>query len=295
MLAASDLVPKDFKGKPENCLIAVQWGSELGLKAMQALQNIAVINGRASLWGDAVLGLVRASPVCEYVTESDDGETATCRAKRKGQPEEVRTFSMKDAELAGLKGKPGPWTQYTKRMRQMRARAFALRDLFTDVLRGMPIAEELMDMPKDMGPVEYADTSTPAKPAEPMPYWTAEKFAESLPVWRKAIAEGRAGKGDAFQNIIDKASAKGSLSPEQVAEIRQPLTEKEIADGEAFKANSVTDAAPKMTYAQVTDRFLKATTREALDEAADLIKNVSDEGQRKELDAYYEVRKGEVA
>ena len=30
--------------------------------------------------------------------------------------------------------------------RQMRARAFALRDVFPDVLRGMPVAEELQDM-----------------------------------------------------------------------------------------------------------------------------------------------------
>ena len=28
-LAGSDMVPKDFKGKPENCLIAMQWGYEL--------------------------------------------------------------------------------------------------------------------------------------------------------------------------------------------------------------------------------------------------------------------------
>ncbi|MFP3381680.1 hypothetical protein SB767_35775, partial [Bacillus sp. SIMBA_069] len=78
-------------------------------------QNIAVINGRPSLWGDAVIGLVRASPLCEYVTETDDGETATCRVKRVGEEEQVRTFSMADAAQAGLKGKQGPWTQYPKR------------------------------------------------------------------------------------------------------------------------------------------------------------------------------------
>ena len=67
MLAESDLVPKDFRGKPGNCLIAMQWGSELGLKPLQALSNIAVVNGRAALWGDAVIALVRSSPLCEYV------------------------------------------------------------------------------------------------------------------------------------------------------------------------------------------------------------------------------------
>ena len=49
-LADSDMVPKDYKGKPGNCLIAMQWGAEVGLKPLQALQNLAVINGRPALW-----------------------------------------------------------------------------------------------------------------------------------------------------------------------------------------------------------------------------------------------------
>ncbi len=147
MLASSEMVPKDFRGKPANCLIAVQWGHEVGLKPMQALQNIAVINGRPSMWGDAVLALVRASPLCEYVLETMDlSGTAICQAKRRGEPEQVRTFSDADATTAGLKGKEGPWRTAPKRMKQMRARAFALRDVFTDVLKGIAIAEEMMDL-----------------------------------------------------------------------------------------------------------------------------------------------------
>lgn len=63
-LADSDFVPKDFKGKPGNCLIAIQWGAELGLKPLQALQNLAIINGRPALWGDAVIALAcsRSTP-----------------------------------------------------------------------------------------------------------------------------------------------------------------------------------------------------------------------------------------
>ncbi|NVO08257.1 MAG: hypothetical protein HXX19_20995, partial [Rhodoferax sp.] len=52
-LADSSMVPKDYVGKPGNCLVAIQWGMEIGLKPLQAMQNIAVINGRPSLWGDA--------------------------------------------------------------------------------------------------------------------------------------------------------------------------------------------------------------------------------------------------
>src|ERR1700675_2806847 len=52
LIASSELAPKDYKGKPGNCLIAMQLGAELGVAPMQAIQNIAVINGRPSVWGD---------------------------------------------------------------------------------------------------------------------------------------------------------------------------------------------------------------------------------------------------
>lgn len=102
MLAQSDIVPKDFKGKEGNIFVAIQWGTEVGLPPLQALQNIAVINGRPSLWGDAVLALVKSSGLLEYIQETDDGNTATCVIKRKGEPyAHTATFSMEDAQKQG--------------------------------------------------------------------------------------------------------------------------------------------------------------------------------------------------
>lgn len=216
-LADSELVPKDYRGNPGNCLIAMQWGSELGLKPLQALQNIASINGRPALWGDAVIALVRASPLCEFVIETDDGQTATCRVKRRGEPEQSRTFGMDDARTAGLLGKQGPWTQYPKRMRQMRARAFALRDVFPDVLRGLPVAEEVMDMPgeRNMGMVD--EVRPPTAPAAPpaLPLYAAEAFDKNLPAWAKLVAEGKKSPSD----LLATLSTKATFSEEQKARV----------------------------------------------------------------------------
>lgn len=213
-LADSDLVPKDFKGKPGNCLIAMQWGAELGLKPLQSLQNLAVINGRPALWGDAVIALVRSSPVCEYVIETQTDNAATCKVKRRGEPEQERTFSMADAQAAGLKGKQGPWTQYPKRMMQMRARAFALRDVFPDVLRGLPVAEEVMDMPQEryMGTAEQVPTQ-PARPA--LPDYSSEDFARNLPAWSKLVADGKKTAPD----LLATLSTRANFSEEQKAQI----------------------------------------------------------------------------
>lgn len=142
----------------DKILIALQYGAEVGLSPMQSIQSVAVINGRPTMWGDAVLAVVLASSVCEYVTESFVGEgdklTAVCVAKRKGECEPLeRRFSVDDAKTAKLWGKRGkegqdtPWVTYPKRMLQMRARAFCLRDAFADVLRGMQVREELEDYP----------------------------------------------------------------------------------------------------------------------------------------------------
>ena len=153
MVASSEFAPKDFKGKPESCMLAIQHGSEVGLSPMQSLQSIAVINGRPTIWGDAALALVIGSHVCEYVTEGVDGEgdkmAAVCFAKRRGyEKATIVRFSVDDAKKAGLWGKSGPWQQYPKRMLQLRARGFALRDAFPDVLRGLITAEEAQDYPQ---------------------------------------------------------------------------------------------------------------------------------------------------
>lgn len=213
-LAKSTIVPKDFANNPGNILVAIQWGMELGLQPMQAMQNIAVINGRPALWGDAVIALVRSSPLCEYIYETDDGETATCRVKRRGEEEQFRTFSMTEAKAAGLAGKAGPWTQYPKRMRQLRARAFALRDVFPDVLRGMPMAEELQDIP-----TERELNQTHARKAdEPkqLPAYLDSKLEENADKWRSMIGAGRTSP----EHLLANLTSKYTVTPEQIERIQ---------------------------------------------------------------------------
>lgn len=168
ILAESTIVPKDFQGNPGNILIAIQWGRELGLEPLQAMQSIAVINGRPAIWGDAMLALVRGSGLMESIREEtiddpDDGRIAICTIKRRGETAVQRTFSMEQAKRAGLAGKPGPWQQYPDRMLQLRARGFGLRDVFPDVLRGVWIAEEARDTPVEPRDITPEEDPPPAR------------------------------------------------------------------------------------------------------------------------------------
>lgn len=154
---AGDMVPKHFQEKPEAIMAAIIRGMEIGLAPMQALSNIAVINGRASVWGDALPALMQRAGHrldCEVTGEGDDMlATATLVRGDTGQTI-VRSFSVKDAKAANLWGKAGPWQQYKTRMLSMRARTLACRDGAADALMGLQVAEEVQDYPKDITPKE---------------------------------------------------------------------------------------------------------------------------------------------
>ena len=172
-LAASELVPKAYRGKQADVLVAIQFGLELGFLPMQSLQSIAVINGRPSIWGDGLLALILGSPLykghdeCfEVAGERRDGltaadlqqddTTAVCTFWRRDKAQPVtRRFSIGQARKAGLLAKDGPWQTYPDRQLAMRARGFAARDAFADVLRGIRAVEEARDTP------ETPDTADP--------------------------------------------------------------------------------------------------------------------------------------
>lgn len=225
-LAKSTMVPAEYRGKPENILLAMQWGAELGLAPLQAIQNIAVINGKPAVYGDAMLAIVRGSPLCDDIIETFEGTgdafTAICEARRHRKQPIVARFSIKDAKDAKLWGKQGPWSQYPRRMLQMRARGFALRDAFPDLLRGIITREEAFDYIDG-----EATTVTAELPANTVADTTAalDQFAavtgevEPPPV-RDIIAEMRAAdkKGQAA-----KEAFWDSLSPAEKDSIRQHL------------------------------------------------------------------------
>lgn len=165
LIANSDLAPKEYKGKPGNVLIGMQYAAEIGVPPLTGLQNISIINGRASLWGDLFLGVIQTHPQYEWHKEWMDGtgeqRGAICQMKRRGQEVHTVKFTVADAKTARLWGKEGPWKTTPDRMLQMRARGFAGRDKFADALKGLIIAEEAMDLAIDTTPAKQArDTAS---------------------------------------------------------------------------------------------------------------------------------------
>lgn len=167
------MIPSGVRGATQFmiCLVA---GYEAGLPFSFIAKNVTCINNKPCIYGDGLVALARASGRCEYINESlrgeGDGLVAICETKRKGDTHPVvRSFSVADAKKAGLWGKTGPWTNYPNRMLQMRARSYALRDAYADVIGGMSMAEEEQDTSITVTEPACASETTNAIAALPEP------------------------------------------------------------------------------------------------------------------------------
>ena len=271
MIAQSDLAPKDYKGKPGNVMIAWQTGVELGITSpLQAIQNIAVINGRPTIWGDMMLAICRAAPAwseadfAEWIEDEGANAVAHCTVRRRPNGNVAHyTFSMADAKDAGLVGKQGPWQQYPKRMMQMRARAFALRDTFTPELKGIRMAEEERDITPEAGqPAQQAAASG----GQQQRSGTAGRVGSKLAGRRQKAQQQRQAKE------VYEGTAEAAPDPRQ--------------QGEA-------EPSGEITCAFVCEQIKQATTPEEMDEAIDLARHVP-ESDRGVVNEAYKARLAEL-
>jgi hypothetical protein len=218
-ISKSGLAPSTMKD-PEKLVVAIMHGLEIGLPPMQAVQRIAVINGRPAIWGDALPALI-LSKGFKLIEDVTDG-VATCTVIRPDGDRITRTFTKADAEKAGLFGKPGPWQQYPNRMLQMRARGYACRDGAADALSGLYVAEELADSPEaiEAGPKRKSSNA-------------AKKDGQTVEVFNEILRHmNDAQTPDDLQIISDRYAQEIAELPKSWAEI--------VADTFEFRMKDLT-------------------------------------------------------
>lgn len=143
--------------------LTMQRGVEAGIGAISALMNIVWFNKRPCLWGDAAWTKVVSHHEYGGFEEKEDG-FHLMRKKADGKVCCIRKYTLEDAEKAGLMVLLH-WRRYTDRMLMIRARSWAMRDLFPDALHGLSIAEEQRDVEDLQGYVPPApDPDDPLDP-----------------------------------------------------------------------------------------------------------------------------------
>lgn len=145
VLCNSGLMPQGLN-TPEKIAVSLQWGHELGLTPMVAVNNIAVVNGRPTLSTDIMAALARKSPEyagLKWICQDAKRAEVVVMRKGAGYVEEYRgIFTIEEAANAGLVNKDN-WKKYPSRMLAKRALAFAIKDAFPDLLAGIYQVEEV--------------------------------------------------------------------------------------------------------------------------------------------------------
>lgn len=162
LIFESGACPKSMDSS-KKVLIAIAQGRTVGLDPFQSMQAFYIVNGQATLWGNAPLAICRQHPAWveagfdEWFEQGtsqlvrlvghpskwdDDTITAVCQTQRVGAEAKQSRFSVADAKKAGLWGATGKlYGAYPFRMLKFRARGYALNDNFGDSLKGIQIRE----------------------------------------------------------------------------------------------------------------------------------------------------------
>jgi hypothetical protein len=137
-LAKASLLPAQFRNKPADVLLAMEWGAALGMSGMQAINSIHVINGKPALSANALAALVRQRGHRMRVT--GDEQSATASIWRRDDPEfEYKvTWTIGMAKSAGLLGGKDNWDKYPSAMLKARAQTAVVRDACPELIIGLP-------------------------------------------------------------------------------------------------------------------------------------------------------------
>jgi len=174
--ARSNLVKPAFRNKPDDVLLVLMYGHDLGLPVTMALAKIHIIEGVPSLSAEGMAALiVRAGhAITGNVERNEKGHPtrAVVTGIRSNGPTMTTEFTIAEAVAAGLcevdtarpngvkartsTGKAKPWEASTADMLWARAVTRMGRRLFPDVLSGVSYS------PEELGYIETVGNEDPS-------------------------------------------------------------------------------------------------------------------------------------
>jgi len=184
-IANTPFVPTAFRGKPESVFAAILYGEELGLGPMQSLNSIHVIEGKPSMSPELMRGLVARAGHRIDVKESSSDKVTVWGKRIDTGSEATVTWSMKDAQLAGLAGR-GAWKTYPRAMLLARATSELCRMLFADVVAGLSYTPEEA---ASIAGVEWTDVPADPLSSAPQTAIQAPIVAPQEPITEAVVAD----------------------------------------------------------------------------------------------------------
>lgn len=252
-LAKSNLLPAAYRGKSENVLLAMEYGTALGVPPMTAIQGVHVIEGKPTLSADLMAALVRREGHKLRMGVTRDGETRVGWAELVRDDDPDFTFrtewTWQRATNAGLVNK-AVWKRYPEAMLKARAVTEVIREGASEVLHGMAYTPEELGFDGRIVEGELVEETQQAEESAP------SRHGEPEPVRKHRLTALHAAFGDL--NVTDKTAklayiydvtgreitSTGDLTADEcesvIAHIRQDVQGQPV-DAEPVEAELVED------------------------------------------------------
>ena len=153
--SSSSMVPDSYRGKPDNCFVALELASRMDVSPMLIFQTLYIVQGKPSWSGQACKALVDGSGKfreSEYIMTGnfEDGSRG-CYLQavnsKTGKLVKGTEITLKMARDEGWMNKNGSkWKTMPEQMLKYRAAAFFARTECPEVLMGFQTAEETEDV-----------------------------------------------------------------------------------------------------------------------------------------------------
>lgn len=255
-LAASDLLPHAYRGKPANVLVALALGDALGIAPTTALYGINVIQGKPTLSAETMRAIVLAHGHRFDVVTFTELEAVVACARRE-RPGDVSTFAftIEDARRAGLVG--GNYEKFPKAMLLARATSQACRAVFADVLAGVSYTPD--ELEHELEPASRPVTRSTGAEADAwqtpaVDVVEAELVEELVDGVVEELAQDRT--PEELEEALDALVERGVITVEPALVVPEPLNRLE---GPAGRSRAHNLAGPA-TAAQLGK--LRATMRD---------------------------------
>ena len=149
----SDLVPENYKGKPQNVIIALGMAQKTGFDVYTIMNNLNIVKGKASWSGSFCRTLIEATGLYKDLDLIEVGERDKdtwgyyAQATKKSDGKTVKgatvTIGMAKAENWTKNSK---WATMPELMMQYRAMAFFARVYASSAINGIQTVEEVEDI-----------------------------------------------------------------------------------------------------------------------------------------------------
>ena len=171
-ISKSQLVPQNYQGKPEDCMLAIDMANRNGMSPVMVMQNLYVVKGKPVWSGQACMSMIKASKEFKNVRVVYVGEESTddwgcyvkATYKETGEEAVGTKITIKMAKDEGWYSKPdkygketSKWQTMPQQMLAYRAAAFFCRIYLPNEIMGCCVEGE----PEDIETVPKKEAENP--------------------------------------------------------------------------------------------------------------------------------------